>query len=427
MHSQSIARSHYKWGKGASLNFTNLSFLRKALFLLYSYCTFTVSFLIPAKREFHVFGGAPIIKFGRWSKILNGINKPSVSIVPSIYDINTKKDFDYIWQDFMPKSLQKYQLSKFVSPMIAWFWIVRNAKTVCSPVGGISFFDWNGLGKLELIVLKSKKIKIITISGGGDSYMLADISDGSTRHALQASYPERARMQNQVTKSVRLWEENSDIFIASQMLLDGFARNDLVIPHMGAVDNYYFEQEIRETQYLNNQNLTKLKILHAPNHREFKGTEFLESAVKNLIKKGVNVELLICERKPHSELVKLILQADLIVDQLIMPGYSNFAIEAMALGKPVIANIKDSEYSTLMMRYSFLSECPILHAVPENIENVVFDIYMNGKLKEIGDNSRNYAYKYHSEAAWVNVWSFFEMLDFDGNAVIKNSRKLIFS
>ena len=84
--------------------------------------------------------------------------------------------------------------------------------------------------------------------------------------------------------SVRLWEKHADIFLSGSMIMDGFARCDLLLPHMGIVDFQIIDEIMKNSNKLENDN--KIMILHAPNHRDFKGTQFLMKAVDELQDEG---------------------------------------------------------------------------------------------------------------------------------------------
>lgn len=83
------------------------------------------------------------------------------------------------------------------------------------------------------------------------------------------------------------------------------------------------------------------RIVHAPSNRKLKGTQVLVDAVKSLQRDGVPVELLLVEGVTNREAIELYKKAHLIVDQLLIGWYGGFAIESLALGKPVMAYIND--------------------------------------------------------------------------------------
>jgi glycosyltransferase involved in cell wall biosynthesis len=77
-------------------------------------------------------------------------------------------------------------------------------------------------------------------------------------------------------------------------------------------------------------------VVHAPSSRARKGTEHVIAACREL-----PVELEIVEGLHHDEARKRYERADIVVDQLNAGWYGLFAIEAMALGKPVLAFLHD--------------------------------------------------------------------------------------
>ena len=76
-------------------------------------------------------------------------------------------------------------------------------------------------------------------------------------------------------------------------------------------------------------------VVHAPSNRERKGTRYVIEACEQL-----NVELDIVEGVPHEEARDRYRRADIVVDQLNAGWHGVFALEAMALGKPVVVHLK---------------------------------------------------------------------------------------
>jgi glycosyltransferase involved in cell wall biosynthesis len=73
-------------------------------------------------------------------------------------------------------------------------------------------------------------------------------------------------------------------------------------------------------------------VLHAPSDRRRKGTEHVVAACESL-----DVDLDLVEGLRHDEARRRYEQADLVVDQLNAGWYGILALEAMALGKPVLS------------------------------------------------------------------------------------------
>ena len=77
-------------------------------------------------------------------------------------------------------------------------------------------------------------------------------------------------------------------------------------------------------------------IGHAPSHRAVKGTNLIIDALNSLKKKGFSFELVLIEGLSNSEARKKYETVDVLVDQLFAGWYGGLAVEAMALGKPVL-------------------------------------------------------------------------------------------
>jgi glycosyltransferase involved in cell wall biosynthesis len=76
-------------------------------------------------------------------------------------------------------------------------------------------------------------------------------------------------------------------------------------------------------------------VVHAPSNRAKKGTAQVIEACAQL-----PVELDIVEGVPHDEARERYARADIVVDQLNAGWHGVFALEAMALGKPVVSHLK---------------------------------------------------------------------------------------
>jgi hypothetical protein len=76
-------------------------------------------------------------------------------------------------------------------------------------------------------------------------------------------------------------------------------------------------------------------VVHAPSNRAKKGTAHVIEACRQL-----PVDLDLVEGVPHDEARERYARADIVVDQLEVGWHGVFAIEAMALGKPVVGHVK---------------------------------------------------------------------------------------
>jgi len=80
------------------------------------------------------------------------------------------------------------------------------------------------------------------------------------------------------------------------------------------------------------------RVMHRPTSPELKGTVHVLKAVEGLIREGLPIELRSSTSLiPHDLMFAEYQRADLMVEQLYMGWYGVAAVEAMAMGKPVMA------------------------------------------------------------------------------------------
>jgi glycosyltransferase involved in cell wall biosynthesis len=135
---------------------------------------------------------------------------------------------------------------------------------------------------------------------------------------------------------------------------------------------------------------TPLIIAHAANHRQFKGTKFLINAVNELIGDGYLIELRLIEGMTNIEALRNYRAADLIFDQCLIGFHGYFALEGMALGKPVMSFIRNPKNDLLAP-----DECPIINTSIKTIKKDISSIYRNrSELGFIGKRGREYIEKH---------------------------------
>ena len=130
-------------------------------------------------------------------------------------------------------------------------------------------------------------------------------------------------------------------------------------------------------------------ILHAPSSRARKGTEHVVAACE-----GLDADLEIVEGLRHDEAFARFRAADIVVDQLNAGWYGLFAIECMALGKPVVTFLH--EEAVRRTREAFGVEVPIVGATAETLRErlrpLVADV---GERRRLGAAARAYVEHVH--------------------------------
>jgi nucleotide-binding universal stress UspA family protein len=139
----------------------------------------------------------------------------------------------------------------------------------------------------------------------------------------------------------------------------------------------------------------ELLVVHAPTHRGIKGTRHIVAAVERLQRQGVRFDFRLVEGLTHEQASDLYEEADLVVDQLLVGWYGAFAVEAMALAKPVVCFVRDGDLHRLPT--AMRADLPLIDATPETVESTLRQ-WITGprsRLIEQGRRSRAYAERWH--------------------------------
>jgi glycosyltransferase involved in cell wall biosynthesis len=157
----------------------------------------------------------------------------------------------------------------------------------------------------------------------------------------------------------------------------------------------YAHIDLREWKEIPPATNTRPLVVHAPSHRGVKGTRFILEAIEHLKSDGLEFDFLLIEGIPNNEARKLYESADLLIDQLFAGWYGGLATEFMALGKPVISYIRQSDLKFIPEKMR--QELPVIDATSETIYDVL-KYWLNDKdgLLEIGKRSRLYVENWHN-------------------------------
>lgn len=130
-------------------------------------------------------------------------------------------------------------------------------------------------------------------------------------------------------------------------------------------------------------------ILHAPSSRRRKGTEEVIAACE-----GLEADLVLVEGLHHSAAFERYREADIVVDQLNAGWYGLFAIECMALGKPVVSFLHEE---AIRRTEDALGErVPIVRATKDDLRARLEPLVASAaERRRIGDESRRYAERVH--------------------------------
>ena len=130
-------------------------------------------------------------------------------------------------------------------------------------------------------------------------------------------------------------------------------------------------------------------IVHAPSSRRRKGTEDVIAACE-----GLDADLELVEGLHHDEALERYRAADIVVDQLNAGWYGIFAIEAMALGKPVVTFLHDEAVRRTEEACDI--EVPLVSATKETLRERLRPLVESPlERRIIGAASRDYVEHVH--------------------------------
>jgi glycosyltransferase involved in cell wall biosynthesis len=130
-------------------------------------------------------------------------------------------------------------------------------------------------------------------------------------------------------------------------------------------------------------------VVHAPSSREKKGTADVIAALE-----GLDIDLDIVEGVPHEEARARYARADIVVDQLRAGWHGVFALESMALGKPVVTYLKPDVVER--SAEGFGVRIPIVPTTAGTLARDIEPLIAQPALrKELGARSRDYVEQVH--------------------------------
>jgi len=125
-------------------------------------------------------------------------------------------------------------------------------------------------------------------------------------------------------------------------------------------------------------------VLHAPTDRRIKGTQHVLEA------RG-DFELRLLENATRQDVRRALEAADVYVDQLVLGWYGGTAVEAMALGRPVVAYLHQDDLAQVPP--AMRDELPIVNATPETLDAAIADAL--ARREELADRGRAFVERWH--------------------------------
>lgn len=351
-----------------------------------------------------VWGSSPIINNVYWSRAMESKGYQSEVYTVDYYSVINKRED---WGEVLSEQYNFWP--SHIKPYLAFIHAFLKYDVFFIPFSGF-FIGGTLCNHLQSFFFKVAKKKVVVIPYGSDSYVYKRIRSTSINQALLMSYPSAAKKQEKIARDVDYWVKNADVIVSGFMGMDGFGRWDVLIPTQLFIDLNVWKKSSRKS--LADGYSETVYVAHAPNHRGFKGSEFVIDAVNALKSQGVKVELLLLEKMQNDEVKNALnTKVDILIEQLIFQGHAMNGLEGLASGLPTICNLEDENYLLPFRRWTYFDECPLVSASPEDLKETLLKLIRNPQLRnDLGDASRLYVEKYHgldsSAYLFENVISF---------------------
>jgi glycosyltransferase involved in cell wall biosynthesis len=348
-----------------------------------------------------LYGPTPIISIKYMREAMERAGYLARTVVYSSLPIFPQSNYDYPLEHFFPSaaapSAWRRAPAMILGPYRVFLWSLRRFDVFHF------FFDGGLLARtplrfLEVQLLHLAGKKVIVFPFGSDVAALSTIRSDAWRRGLLFHYPEVARRERAILRQIRYFCRRADFVVANIVHAESLPRRDLLT-------TLYYPIDTERWKPVEGAGVDKpVTIMHAPNHRLLKGTDFLLDACRELEEEGLELELRLVEGVPNEELKALLEQADILAEQFLL-GYALAAVEGMSLGKPVLSNLSDDDYYEIHRRQTGLDECPIVSTTPEQIKDHLRSLILDADLRrELGEAGRRYVLKYHSYEAMARMW-----------------------
>lgn len=136
------------------------------------------------------------------------------------------------------------------------------------------------------------------------------------------------------------------------------------------------------------QRKDKPVVVHAPTSPEIKGTRHVLQAFGSLQNEGLSFEPVLLQNIPYATFMQKIQQADIVVDQLLLPGGGKLSSEALASGKVLLTRMAYDTYR----QGAYYDACPAVEVHPHNIVEKLRHIILDyPQRQQLASQARPYA------------------------------------
>jgi hypothetical protein len=240
-------------------------------------------------------------------------------------------------------------------------------------------------------------VKVVVTAYGADVQELTRSPNLLFKDVYGHDYPAHRLHRTQIAEDIDRWTKHADHIIGGCEWVDYMYHWDTLMLSHFAIDTEHWKPLSLNAQPAPAVD-RKLRILHAPNHRALKGTRYFIEACHELAAEGEPVELILLEGVPNERVREVMATVDVVADQLVIGWYAMFAIEAMAMGKPVLCFLRP-DLIDLYVGAGLIKpdEIPIVNCSPFTVKETIRDLVgRRDELPDLGRRSRTFVVNHHS-------------------------------
>jgi hypothetical protein len=113
------------------------------------------------------------------------------------------------------------------------------------------------------------------------------------------------------------------------------------------------------------------------------------------LKRDRELEFVLVQNMTHTCALEVYQTADLVIDQVLAGWYGGFAVEAMAMGKPVLCYLRDEDFA--FVPGEMIADLPIWNVDPRRLrDDIAAALDHRSEWEEWSSRSRHFVEKWHN-------------------------------
>jgi hypothetical protein len=175
-----------------------------------------------------------------------------------------------------------------------------------------------------------------------------------------------------------------------------YSNNPDVLLNFDLSKSFFRPHTKMDLNIFNNKQFNKrLKIVHFPTDRKGKGSDFIDSTLKEIITSGFDVEYISMSSVDNKKVRDIMSQADILIDQLLVGWYGGVAVEAMNYGVPVLCYLNSFDLD--LIPSDMKKDMPIVNVNMRNFKYILTGLIENPEdLIKISLNGYEFLQKWHN-------------------------------